>query len=284
MKKIEHVSLKEGVEAGKLVCEKAMEVINFRLQSERFEIWKAMINLQFYFASDPLELKTLIQKSLSANPKAEVMEHVLLLCKQSERIELGEEYSEIYLKKSNSKEDAWLRYLQYLLESKAILVAKGAKENKDKMKSYELTPGLEEEVSEEAEMNLREKVKGVLRRSLQSLPKHRHVYFLSRYAVQEYRNGENEIGKTNFENLVSGFPNRMDLWKIYLDMEIKYFKGNLEGVRELFERVLALPKMKMKVAKGIFKLYVLFEDKHGTAKRVRMVKDKAVEFVKAKTA
>jgi len=47
---------------------------------------------------------------------------------------------------------------------------------------------------------------------------------LSKYSIFEYECGNFEIGRMNFENIISNFPKRNDIWNIYLDMEIKYVK------------------------------------------------------------
>ena len=57
-----------------------------------------------------------------------------------------------------------------------------------------------------------DKVKELVRRALQSLPKKNHIFFLTQYAIIEYKYGGFELARTNFENLVSLFPKRNDLW------------------------------------------------------------------------
>ena len=47
---------------------------------------------------------------------------------------------------------------------------------------------------------------------------------LSKYAMIEYKFGEFEKGRTNFENILSNFSNKSQIWNQYLDMEIKYVK------------------------------------------------------------
>jgi hypothetical protein len=183
------------------------------------------------------------------------------------KFQLGEEMMEEYLKRADSKEEAWLKFLKFMLESRATI--------KEKL---EVGSGQESAV-EEMEGEYREKIQVLLRRSLQSLPKHRHVFFLSRYAVLEYKTGDAATGRTNFENLVSSFPNRVDLWGVYLDMEVKFYQGNLQDVRSLFDRVLGLSKLKMKSAKNIFKKLVKFEEIYGGKGRVQVVKNRAQKYV-----
>ena len=63
------------------------------------------------------------------------------------------------------------------------------------------------------------------------------VETISKFAQLEFKLGDAERGRTIFEGIMDSYPKRLDLWFIYIDMEIK--QRNVEGVRALFERVLA---------------------------------------------
>ena len=41
----------------------------------------------------------------------------------------------------------------------------------------------------------------------------------------EYKNGNPERFRTMFEGIVSNLQKRMDIWSIYMDMEVKYGGG-----------------------------------------------------------
>lgn len=62
----------------------------------------------------------------------------------------------------------------------------------------------------------------VLQRSLQALPKQMHVNIISKFAIQEYKVGNLESGRTMFEGIVTNYPKRMDIWAVYMDQEVKY--------------------------------------------------------------
>lgn len=64
--------------------------------------------------------------------------------------------------------------------------------------------------------------KQVLQRALQSLPKDKHVNLISKFGMLEFKHGQPENGRTMFEGIVSNYPKRMDIWAIYMDMEVKY--------------------------------------------------------------
>jgi rRNA biogenesis protein RRP5 len=46
------------------------------------------------------------------------------------------------------------------------------------------------------------------------------VAAISKFAQLEFRHGSAERGRTIFEELVATNPRRIDLWSIYLDMEL----------------------------------------------------------------
>jgi rRNA biogenesis protein RRP5 len=69
-----------------------------------------------------------------------------------------------------------------------------------------------------------------------------------------------------FEGIVTNYPKRMDVWSIYMDMEIKYGGDNNQTqARHLFERCLAVDEIKRKPKKMklVFRKYMEFESAHG---------------------
>lgn len=55
----------------------------------------------------------------------------------------------------------------------------------------------------------------------------------------EFKSGNPENGRTMFEGIVNNYPKRMDIWAIYMDMEVKYGGSNKQQARHLFERCLS---------------------------------------------
>ena len=55
------------------------------------------------------------------------------------------------------------------------------------------------------------------------------VEMISKFAQMEFKLGEPERGKTMFENILSTYPKRTDLWSIYIDMVTKL--KEIDGVR-----------------------------------------------------
>jgi rRNA biogenesis protein RRP5 len=118
--------------------------------------------------------------------------------------------------------------------------------------------------------------KQLLSRSLQSLSKHKHVEVITRFACAEYDFGSVDRGRVLFEELLSSYPKRFDLWNVYVDKEIK--AGCFAHARALFERMTA-SKQTTKNMKSVFKKFLAFEVQHGTITEQNAVKTRAREYV-----
>ena len=55
------------------------------------------------------------------------------------------------------------------------------------------------------------------------------VDIITKFAQMEFKLGEAERGKTMFENILSTYPKRTDLWSVYIDMVTKL--GELDTSR-----------------------------------------------------
>eukprot|EP00960_Hanusia_phi_P040868 754696-Hanusia_phi.AAC.3 len=96
----------------------------------------------------------------------------------------------------------------------------------------------------------------------------------------EYKLGSAERGRTLMEGVVVSSPRRIDLWSVFVDLELK--SGHVEGARQLLERAITL-KLKGRQAKFLFKKLLELEKTHGDAQSVADVKRKAREWVEANT-
>ncbi|KAL8647490.1 MAG: hypothetical protein Q9210_005531, partial [Variospora velana] len=95
--------------------------------------------------------------------------------------------------------------------------------------------------------------------------------------------GDAERGRTLFENLLSTFPKKLDLWTVYVDAEVKKEEeeDNRERVRGLFERV-SRGKWKAKQMKFWFKKWLQWEEGIGDEGGKERVETLAAEWVKRK--
>lgn len=115
-----------------------------------------------------------------------------------------------------------------------------------------------------------------LARALQSLSQHKHLEVIKHFALSEFDHGSIDRGRVLFEEMLSNYPKRTDLWHIYVDKEAKL--NNVQEARQLFERMITL-KTSAKNMKAIFKKYLFFESRFGDEETQEMVKEKAREYV-----
>ena len=120
--------------------------------------------------------------------------------------------------------------------------------------------------------------KELLARSMKSLSRHKHVETIQLFALAEFDIGSADRARVLFEDLLSSYPKRTDLWHVFVDKEIKL--GNLAQARQLFERMIAT-KASTRNMKLFFKKYLAFETAHGAARLQEAVKQRAREYVQS---
>ena len=73
-----------------------------------------------------------------------------------------------------------------------------------------------------------------LERALLSLAKQEHIRVITKFTILEYKFGSIERARTIFENMISSFPKRLDIWNVYLDMEWKQVNTEEDKVGNSF--------------------------------------------------
>ncbi len=175
---------------------------------------------------------------------------------ENKKFDLAEDHLKVNLKKEKDKKKAWLSYIEFMIE----------------WRKHEVSLNLE------TEKIFEDKIKTLIKRALQSLDKRDHIYFLNRCSIAEYRSGNFEVARMNYENILVNFPKRTDLWGVYLDMEIKHVEDQIY-IRELFERICSLP-LKTKIGKSFFKRFLNYENRCGDSESQMHVKKLAQKFVR----
>ncbi|KAJ0982712.1 hypothetical protein J5N97_010967 [Dioscorea zingiberensis] len=117
-------------------------------------------------------------------------------------------------------------------------------------------------------------IQSIVNRALLSLPRSKHIKFITQTAILEFKCGLPDRGRTMFEGVLREYPKRTDLWSVYLDQEIRL--GDPEVIRSLFERATSL-SLPLKRMKALFKKYLEYEMSHGDEERIEHVKRKALE-------
>ncbi|KAJ1980795.1 rRNA biogenesis protein rrp5 [Dimargaris xerosporica] len=236
-----HLKLAQ-VEKARAIGERALKMINFREEQEKFNMWVAMFNLENQFGSRS-ELDALVTRALRVNNPKKIYIQLTMIYDRSNKTRLAEKTHLTLLKKFSGSCKAWTLcgafYLRHRMATKA----------------HEL-----------------------LQRCIQVLPKRKHLKAISRFGIMEFKEGDPERGRTIFEGIISNHPKRLDLWSVFIDMETK--TQHLTNVRMLFQRVLAL-NLSTKKTKFFFKKWLAFEKKFGSTQDVEAVKQRALEYVQS---
>ncbi len=85
-----------------------------------------------------------------------------------------------------------------------------------------------------------------------------------------------------FEGIVNNYPKRMDIWSIYMDMEVKYGGAdNKQQARHLFERCLSNEHIakKPKKMKLVFQKYMEYEMQTGNKKQVEKLRERVEKYL-----
>lgn len=233
------------IEKARAVAERALKTISFREEQEKLNVWVALLNLENMYGSQE-SLNKVFERAVQYNEPLKVFLHLADIYTKSEKFkEAGELYNRM-LKRFRQEKAVWIKYGAFVLRRSQA----GASHH-------------------------------VLQRALECLPTKEHVDVISKFAQLEFQLGDPERAKAIFENTLSTYPKRTDVWSVYIDMTIKH--GSQKEVRDIFERVIHL-SLAPKRMKFFFKRYLDYEKQHGTEKDVQAVKAKALEYVEAKSS
>lgn len=235
-----HMQLSD-FEAARAIADRALKSINYRLESEKLNIWMALLNLENNFGTEAT-LESTFKRSCETNDPQEMYSRLVGTFIRSQKSHKAIETYDVMLKKFGQNPKVWIEYATFLA-------------SEDKL----------------------EESRDLLPRSLKSLPKSEHVNIMQKFAILEFKKGDAERGRTLFEGLVASSPKRLDLWLVLIDQESSQADPQ-QTVRRLFERVLAT-KLSMKKAKSVFKKWLGFEKEKGSEDDVENVKARAIEYV-----
>lgn len=228
------------IEKGRKIGERALKTINYRDESEKMNVWIALLNLENMFGTDDT-LKDTFTRACQYMDGYTMHRKLASIYISSEKFDEADSLFKVICKKFGYDHViVWVAYGRFLIgRSKAA----------------------------EAHQ--------VLAKALQVLPKRSHVEVVRKFAQLEFSEGEPEQGRSLFEGLLSDVPKRLDIWNVYIDQEIKH--GDKKKAEELFERVSAR-KLTKKQAKFFFGKWLSYEDKNDDAKASDYVKAKAAEY------
>ncbi|GKY90336.1 hypothetical protein MPSEU_000007600 [Mayamaea pseudoterrestris] len=247
-----HMSLAD-IPAARKVAERAFQKIEFRQEREKMNVWTALITLELRYGTDKSFQETIDRASKHNNPKYVYLRISEILEKDTygtagESVKRCDDMYNKMTKKFRDKKKVWLAHIAYLLKT-----------------------------------NRADEAQALSKRAMQSLPTHKHIETMSRFAQLVFEFGKPEHARTIFDGLLLKYPKRLDLLFVYVDKELKH--GDVKHARELLERQVrdspAEGKLKLndKQMKKLFKKWYSVEEQHGDEPSQERVKDAARAYV-----
>ncbi|XP_014473220.1 PREDICTED: protein RRP5 homolog isoform X2 [Dinoponera quadriceps] len=228
------------IDKARAVARRAIKAINFREENEQLNVWNAWLNLESKYGTSD-SLNDVFQEAVKANDALKVYTHMLSVHVDAGRRAELEKLITTMTGKFKQDFGMWVDCGAAFLK-----------------------------------IGLKEKSRHVMQRALQSLPASQHVNLMVRFANLENKLGDKERSQTLFEQILSSYPKRVDVWSSYIDCLVK--TGDLEIARRVLNRAVAqtLPVRKMRT---LFQKFVSFEEKHGTSEDVARVHQLAASYV-----
>ncbi len=245
------------------VAERAIKTINIREETEKMNVWIALLNLENVYGSDET-VEEVFKRACQYNDAQEIHERLTSIYIQSGKHEV----------RNTPRTDYGLKLIPNQ-KADTLFQALVKKFSQSPTVWYNYAHFLHSTLSSP------DRARALLPRATQSLPPHTHLALTLKFASLEFHStsGSPERGRTMFEGLLSTFPKRLDIWNQLLDLEIK--QGDKDVVRGLFERVTKVRGLKAKAAKAWFRRWSEWEEANGDKKTQEKVKARAEEWVRA---
>lgn len=231
------------IQKARETAEKALQRISQQHHRDRLNIWIAYMNLENKYGTKETLAEIFRRAQAYHDPKVVHFE-LINICLRSNNIEMAEDLYIALTKKYKDSKKVWIRYGMFKFRQ-----------------------------------NQPEAARALLERAIQCIPKRKHIALITKFAQMEFKFGSPERGRTIFETLLATYPKRVDLWNVYLDLEIS--QKNVDKVRALFERVTD-SNFSSKKMKFLFKKWLQFEKNFGNPNTETHVKNKASTYVEKK--
>eukprot|EP01139_Manchomonas_bermudensis_P026018 Amastigsp_a847844_22.p2 type:complete len:256 gc:universal Amastigsp_a847844_22:790-23(-) len=229
------------------VAARAVKTILYTEEREKLNVYTAWLNLEHAHGSER-SLREVFVKAVQVNDSFKVHSALLDIYEAAGALrDAGELHDRCCKLFGRENVTVWVRAAAHALRTKA---ASGTKQ--------------------------------VLARALQALPRAKHLNVIAKFAQLEFKSGHAERGRTLLDELLATKPKRVDIWGIYIDLELAH--GDVARTRRLFERVTALSGLSVQKMKSLFARHLEFETEHGDARTQAAVKDRARAFIERKLA
>ncbi|EAT37161.1 AAEL010827-PA [Aedes aegypti] len=228
------------VEKARAVARRALKTINFREEGERLNVWIALLNLELRYETVET-FKEVLQEAIQYNDAFKVYSRVIEIVIDCGKTAEALDIIDILQKRFRKQPEMWL-----LVGSSYYKLGQAAK------------------------------VKPLLSKALKSLETKEHIPLIVKFAFLHNRNGERDEAHILFEQILTSYPKRTDIWSQYVDMLVK--DGLVDVARQTLDRAIA-QRLPMKNMKTLYTKYVAFEEKHGDREAVKRIKQAAANYV-----
>ncbi|KFD54562.1 hypothetical protein M513_04507 [Trichuris suis] len=245
------------VDKARAIGRKALKTILAKNETERFNIWLALLNLENEFGSQD-SMDKVLAEALEVNDHFLLYSQLLKIYQKSHKIQQGDLLVTELLNKFRSEYECWIMVCQYYMMTGRTELARNTME-----------------------------------RSFKSMPKSVHIDLRSRFAQMEFKClGDPDRGCTLFEQILDEKPKRCDIWHVYIDLTAKYRSmeearfdfsfiirlTTYDSCRLIIERVISL-KMSAHKMRSFYKKWLELEMRYGSKNDVEKVRLKAADFV-----
>ena len=241
------------------IAERALSTIHFRESTHKWNIWLAYTNMEICYGTNE-SVNELIKRAVQYNdPYSVYIELAYMYSLTDKHVQSTIDTYELCVKKFGSEKlDVYMKYGLYLFTH-----------------------------------NMLDQARSLLTRALQRVSaKSSHVQLISKFGVYEYKYGSIDRARTMYDSLIVNYPNKLDLWTIYIDQEIRLVKLYTEQsdlklshqitvARQLLDRATSLT-LSTKKMKYLFKRQLAFENQYGDSAHAETVKHKAKQYVQRK--
>nr|XP_023017308.1 protein RRP5 homolog [Leptinotarsa decemlineata] len=222
------------------VARRALESINLTLVDERFNIWLALLNLENMLGTKESFDKT-FNDALTHNDSLQVYLKTIQMLAEAGKFSEMEEKIRKVRNKHKQEPSMWLEVAKVYYKINQFKEARNLKDA-----------------------------------SLKSImDKKTQMEIIVRFAIMEYKFGEEEQGAAIFETILSSDPKKVNVWSTYVDQLVK--KNKIDQARKVLERSVC-QRLPLKSMKSLFLKFRMFEEQHGTLESVEAVKEKAKEY------
>ncbi|CAH1982414.1 unnamed protein product [Acanthoscelides obtectus] len=235
-----HIASTE-IDKARTVAKRALQAINATLVEERLNIWLALLNLENMFGTKDTFEKTFEDAVKYNDSLAVFIKSIQMLAEAGKVADMEEKISKVR-KKHKAEPKMWLEIAKTYYQINKFKEARNLKE-----------AALKSILDKKTQMEL-----------------------IVRFAILEFKYGEEEHGAAIFETILSSEPRKVNIWTTYVDQLVK--KGKIDQARRVLERSVC-QKLPLKSIKTLFLKFRMFEEQHGTSEAVEAVKLKAKEYV-----